>query len=277
MHYLDESFDLQDPKLVSAFDELPLWSAPFGLTLLAAVRYRANIIALDIGFGTGFPLLELAMRLGAGCRLIGIDPWNGALERTRDKIAQYGIDNVQLIEGPAENIPLPDSSVDLIVSNNGINNVNDLERVLSECARVSRGGAQFLATVNLDTTMMEFYSVMEAVLRERGLVTEIETMKRHIRAKRKPLGEVTAALQKNRFTAPIVTQDSFRYTFNGGTAMLNHYFIRLAFLGSWKSIISPDQQKDIFGQIESRLNARAEEDGCIRLSVPFVLIESRKM
>ena len=276
MNYLDESFDLEDPKLLSTLDELPFWSAPFGLKLLAAVRYRKNIAALDIGFGTGFPLLELAMRLGTDCQLFGIDPWSGAVERTRIKMAEYGIENVQLIKGHAENIPLANDSVDLIVSNNGINNVEDLERVLAECGRVSKRGAQFLATVNLDTTMMEFYSVMEEALRECGCVTEIEVMKKHIRAKRRPLGELTSFLEKNAFTRPIVTRDTFRYTFTSGTAMLNHYFIRLAFLGPWKSIVPPEHQKSVFGQIESKLNAQAEVDGCNHLSVPYVLIESEK-
>lgn len=276
MNYLDETFDLQDQALISTFDELPFWSAPFGLKLLAAVRYRRDIATLDIGSGTGFPLLELAMRLGPGCRLFGLDPWTGVLERTRKKIAQYGINNVQLIEGRAEEIPLPDNSLDLIVSNNGINNVEDLERVLSECSSVSKQGAQFLATVNLDTTMMEFYSVMETVLNELGCEAEIHAMKEHIRAKRKPLDELAAALQKNAFTPAVITHDIFKYTFADGTAMLNHYFIRLAFLGPWKNIVPVELQKGVFGKIESMLNAQAELDGCIHLSVPFALIESEK-
>jgi len=115
MNYLDESIDLEDPDVVSLCDELPLWSAPFGLKLLAAVRYRKNITVLDIGPGTGFPLLEIAMRLGPHGKLFGIDPWTGALERTRSKLARYGISNVQLIEGHAEDIPLADKSIDLIV------------------------------------------------------------------------------------------------------------------------------------------------------------------
>jgi arsenite methyltransferase len=277
MNYLDDSFDIDDRELVSTIDELPLWSAPFGLHLLDAIRYRTPMTVLDIGPGTGFPLLEIAMRLGAGSTLIGIDPWSGALERTRIKMRKYGIRNVQLIEGNAESIPLAEKSVDLIVSNNGINNVDDLERVLSECARVSKPGAQFLATVNLDTTMTEFYVVFESVLREQGFFPEIEAMKGHIRSKRRPLGEITAALQRNAFAAPAVKHDMFKYTFASGTAMLNHYFIRLAFLGPWKTIIPPEYRKDIFDQIESRLNAQAGLDGCIHLSVPFVLIDTKKV
>ena len=70
--YLTNNLDLN--KLVNVLDELPLWSAPFGLKLLDAIEYKPNISALDIGFGNGFPLTELAMRLGETSTVYGIDP-----------------------------------------------------------------------------------------------------------------------------------------------------------------------------------------------------------
>ena len=92
----DPSSAMHDPDFVSVYDELSLWAAPFGLKLLDAIKYRRNITALDLGFGTGFPLLEFAMRLGQTSRVYGIDPWNAAIDRVRRKISRYGIDNVQL-------------------------------------------------------------------------------------------------------------------------------------------------------------------------------------
>ncbi len=62
--YLNEIYDLNDPALVSIIDELPLWSAPFGLKLLDKVMFHPNMNVLDLGCGLGFPLLELANRLG---------------------------------------------------------------------------------------------------------------------------------------------------------------------------------------------------------------------
>ena len=67
---------INNPEVVSALDELSLWSAPFGLKLLDSVLYKKNMNVLDIGFGTGFPLTELAMRLGKTSRIYGVDPWN---------------------------------------------------------------------------------------------------------------------------------------------------------------------------------------------------------
>jgi 16S rRNA G527 N7-methylase RsmG len=49
---------------MEVIDELPIWSVPFGLKLLDVVDYKPTISAIDIGFGTGFPLIELAMRFG---------------------------------------------------------------------------------------------------------------------------------------------------------------------------------------------------------------------
>jgi arsenite methyltransferase len=58
--YLNTGFDIYNPDFISAIDELPLWSAPFGLRLLKEIKYRKNITVIDIGFGLGFPLLEVA-------------------------------------------------------------------------------------------------------------------------------------------------------------------------------------------------------------------------
>jgi arsenite methyltransferase len=277
MSNFEPSSVMQDPEFVSVYDELALWAAPFGLKLLDAIKYRRTITALDIGFGTGFPLLELAMRLGQTSRIYGIDPWSAAADRARTKIVRFAINNVQLIEGNAEAMPLPDNSIDLIVSNNGLNNVDDLAKAFAECSRVSKSGAQFLATMNLDSTMVEFYLVMDAVLRTNGLLNEIDAMKAHIRLKRRPLAEVTDLAEKCGFRIVRITQDKFAYHFATGTAMLNHQFIRLWFLSAWKSIVPAEHQKLVFGQIEDKLNALAETNGTLTLSVPFALIECEKI
>ena len=79
-------YDENNPALVSAIDDAPLWSAPFGLALLKEVDLRANLVALDVGSGLGFPSIELAQRLGSTGRVFGIDPWTAANERARRKI-----------------------------------------------------------------------------------------------------------------------------------------------------------------------------------------------
>jgi arsenite methyltransferase len=260
---------------VGVLDELPLWSAPFGLQLLERVKLRKHITALDIGFGTGFPLIELAMRLGQTCTVYGIDPWEAAIRRTEEKIARYGIGNITIIHGVAEEIPLTDNSVDLIVSNNGINNVHDLKKVISECYRILNRGGQFLLSVNLDSTMIEFYSVLEQVLTARSMKDELTKMKQHIYSKRRPLNELTGLLKEAGFMVENLVEDQFAYHYTDGTTMLQHHFIRLAFLPSWKEIVPADRQQEVFGKIEFILNEQSRENG-LSLSVPFVVIDCRK-
>jgi arsenite methyltransferase len=273
-NYLHNHFEPEE--LVNVFDELPLWSAPFGLKLLDHIEYKLAIAALDIGFGTGFPLTELAMRLGDTSMVYGIDPWTTAIERTKRKIAYYGIKNITLIEGVAESIPLEDNTLDLIVSNNGLNNVQDLEKVLSECSRISKPGCQLVLTMNLDKTMFEFYDQLELVLIEKGMDKEIQLMRQHIYEKRRPLEEMIYLLQQFGFIIKTVEHDMFKYQFANGTSMFNHYFIRMAFMDSWVKLLPQENVDELFEIVEMRLNEIAHRNGGLKLSVPFVVIDARK-
>ena len=254
-NYLKDDLDIA--TMIDVLDELPLWSAPFGLKLLDYVDYKPNITALDIGPGTGFPLTELAMRLGESSTVFGIDPWRDAIDRVNKKLEQYHIKNIKVIEGEAESIPLENESVDLIVSNNGINNVTDIDQVFSECSRIIKPGGQFILTMNLDTTMFEFYNELEKVLFELKLEKEIEKMHQHMYEKRRPLDEMITMIQSHGFIIKDMEHDQFNYRFTDGTVMLNHHFIRLAFLDSWKKLVPKIQADKIFDKVETRLNEQA--------------------
>lgn len=275
-NYLKTKYDLNNNETVSVIDELPFWSAPFGLKLLEKINYRKNITALDIGSGLGFPLLEIAMRLGNTCKLYGIDPWEAAVERIKTKIRICGITNVEIITGVAENIPLSGNSVDLIFSNNGLNNVNDIKSVLSECRRLSKIGAQLVFTYNTERTMIEFYSVMEEVLRERNLLNEIGLMKKHIYKKRKPVEGFIRLLNENGYVINEISHDEFAYRFIDGTAMFNHFLIKLAFIDSWKEFVPEEKQNDVFAELVERLNRLAQSKGFIKLTIPFAVIDCEK-
>ncbi len=275
-NYLTHSFDINDAELISVIDELPLWSAPFGLKLLDTVKLKHNIKALDIGCGLGFPVIELSQRLGNTSKIFGIDPWEKAIERTLFKIKKYEINNVEIIKGIAEELPFEDSFFDLIVSNNGINNVPDMKLALSECARVSKSSAQLVITLNLEDTMIEFYQVFEEVLKGNNLNKEITKMKEQIYSKRKPLSEIEELLKIAGFNFINTYHDKFYLRFIDGTTMFNHSLIKYWFLGGWKSILDDNHLEKIFNEVELRLNNIAKERGEIQLAVPFVTIDCRK-
>jgi arsenite methyltransferase len=133
--YLQYKFEDSEAS-VSTFDEAPLWSAAFGLLLLKHLSLQNVKEVVDAGCGTGFPLFELAGRLGMDAKLYGIDPWNNAMLRAKQKQENYGYANVELIAASAEEIPLNDNAVDLVVSNLGINNFARPALVFAECYRV---------------------------------------------------------------------------------------------------------------------------------------------
>lgn len=276
MEYLNTAFNFNSDELIEVLDELPFWSAPFGIKLLDKIKFRKNITILDIGFGTGFPLLELAMRFGQTCKIIGIDPWKAAIKRVNKKIKFYEIKNIKIIEGKAENIPLGNNSVDLIVSNNGLNNVKNLDRALSECSRIIKTKGKFVQAFNLNITMFEFYEIFEKLLNELKMKNEIQKMKAHIYKKRKPLDELINKIEKNGFAINEIEHDIFEYKFNDGTSMMNHYFIKLAFLNEWKNILPKEKQSQILKELEKRMNKKAESDGLFKLSIPFVVIDAEK-
>jgi ubiquinone/menaquinone biosynthesis C-methylase UbiE len=275
--YLETDWDYNAERLVEVFDELPLWAAPFGLKLLNGIKYKKGIQAVDIGFGAGFPLTEIAMRLGKDSKVYGIDPWEAAVDRAEKKIDYYDIQNIEIIRGIAENIPINSNSIDLIVSNNGLNNVTDLDKSLSECARIMKSEGQFIQTMNLNDTMIEFYSTMEKILTDLKLENCLDTMRNQIYKKRKPLDQYLEQLKSHGFSIDSVNHDKFEYKFVDGTTMLNHYFIRLAFIDGWKSVVPDEKQVEIFELIENELNLKSTNNGILTLSVPFVTIDCKKL
>lgn len=273
--YLKNDFDFV--KYIDVADETPIWSASFGLKLLDYIDYKTNISALDIGFGTGFPLTEIALRLGDSSVIYGIDQWKDTFERVNKKLDYYGIKNIKIIEGVAESIPLENNSIDLITSNNGINNVNDIDKVLSECSRIIKRGGQFIQTMNTDLSMIEFYNQFEQVLLDFQMDKEIKLMHEHISLKRPSIDGLLSSIQKHGFKIKDLEHDQFNYKFADGTTMLNHYFIRLAFMDSWIKLLPSDKVEQIFDKIELRLNEQSKILGGMKLSIPFVLINAIKV
>ena len=272
----EQSPDTDETDLASSLDELPLWSAPFGLLLLETVRLRKDCVALDIGCGTGFPLIELAQRLGPTCKVYGIDPWETAVARAREKIAAWGIESAHVILGKAEQLPLGNGSIDLIVSNNGISNTQDPQQVFAECYRVCRASAQLVMTYNLPETMREFYGVFEETLRALSLADRIGEMKKHIHAKRMPLDEMKGLLSRSGFRIMNVVLDSFTLRYADGTTMLAHSLIRNGFREPWQDILGEEERSRFFGKLEANLNKYSQRHGELALTIPFACIDCVK-
>src|SRR3954464_2428088 len=98
---------------------------------------------LDLGSGAGADVLISARRVGETGRAIGLDMTDEMLALARSNAAAAGIDNVEFVKGYIEDIPLPDASVDVVISNCVINLAADKGKVLAEAGRVLRPGGRF--------------------------------------------------------------------------------------------------------------------------------------
>ncbi len=98
---------------------------------------------LDLGSGGGADVLISARRVGHSGRAIGLDMTDEMLELARSNAHEAGADNVEFVKGHIEDIPLPDASVDVVISNCVINLSGDKGKVVSEAARVLRPGGRF--------------------------------------------------------------------------------------------------------------------------------------
>jgi SAM-dependent methyltransferase len=98
---------------------------------------------LDLGSGAGADVLISAARVGPSGRAIGIDMTDEMLQLARRNAAEAGVENVEFLKGYLEQLPLPDASVDVVISNCVINLSGDKPKVLAEAARVLKPGGRF--------------------------------------------------------------------------------------------------------------------------------------
>lgn len=278
MYYMTNylSYQFEDTEaFIETFDELPLWSAPFGLLLLKHLELKPNQTVLDIGSGTGFPLMELAGRLGSTCKLYGIDPWKNAYQRTLLKIQNYQYNHVEVIECSAEEIPFPDQSIDLIVSNLGINNFSNPQLVFQECHRVLKAGGRLVLTTNLVGHWKEFYQIFYQSLTQLSktkLIAILEQDELH----RGTMESITQLFTEQGLFVTKTVEEHFEMQFLDGSAFLNHHFVKLGWLRTWMGLFPKEDHHEIFSNLEKDLNAFASAHQGLNLTVPMAYIEGEK-
>jgi len=109
----------------------------------ALAELRPGEVVLDLGSGGGIDVLLSARRVGPGGKAYGLDMTDEMLALAQENKRKAGAQNVEFLKGEIENIPLPDNSVDVIISNCVINLAADKDRVLREAFRVLKPGGRF--------------------------------------------------------------------------------------------------------------------------------------
>jgi ubiquinone/menaquinone biosynthesis C-methylase UbiE len=109
----------------------------------ALVALKPGETVLDLGSGGGIDVLLSARRVGPAGKAYGLDMTDEMLALARENQRQAGVTNVEFLKGEIENIPLPENSVDVVISNCVINLSLDKDRVLREAFRVLKPGGRF--------------------------------------------------------------------------------------------------------------------------------------
>jgi SAM-dependent methyltransferase len=132
--YSEPWLDALPPTAVESF-------AGVGFPFRAEVIRRGDHV-LDIGAGSGTDTLGAARLVGSEGQVFALDMTPAMLDKLRGNISRAGADNVRVVEGNAEAIPLPDRSVDVVTSNGVLNLVPDKARAFGEIFRVLRPGGR---------------------------------------------------------------------------------------------------------------------------------------
>lgn len=134
--------DLYDTSQTSALPKEAV-AASLGCgnpTMLA--KLQPGEVVLDLGSGGGIDVLLSAKRVGPTGKAYGLDMTDEMLALARENQKKAGVENVEFLKGTIENIPLPDDTVDVIISNCVINLSGDKDRVLREAFRVLKPGGR---------------------------------------------------------------------------------------------------------------------------------------
>jgi arsenite methyltransferase len=270
-HFLDRPAGWMPSRPAEIYDETSFWSARFGALLFDHLEIRRGIRGLDAGCGTGFPLIELAHLHGPSSHFTGIDIWIDALERARIKLELHGLTNVDILETDVASMPFPNAHFDLIVSNIGVNNFPDAHAAFQECRRVAKTGARLVLTTNVRGHFDAVYALLDAILKESGLEQARDALRRD-EEHRHSKHAITNLLVECGFTVSRCFEQSFQMRFADGSALLRHSLVKW-FLDGWRQAVGAANEGEVFNALEARLNAAAERDGCVQMTVPMLYLE----
>lgn len=150
----------------------------------ALAQLNAGEVVLDLGSGGGIDVLLSARRVGPTGKAYGLDMTDEMLALARDNQRKSGLSNVEFLKGEIEHIPLPNNSVDVVISNCVINLSADKAQVLSEAFRVLKPGGRFAVSdvvtrgdvpVEMRQNMLLWVGCIAGALDEKEYVARLQT------------------------------------------------------------------------------------------------------
>ncbi len=267
--------DWQEKRIVNIFDEVNLWTAPFGRLLLDNIPMKKGMTIVDIGFGTGFPLIELSQRFGEDSKIYGIDIWKAAIERTKQKIETLELKNIEIIEESASKIKIADQTIDLITSNLGVNNFEDRIQVYSEIYRILKPGGRLSITTNPIGTFKELFNLFEDTIKEMSLEEELIRLKDYI-ANRNTEDQIIDEFKQSNLRFVKRQSDLACIRLMDSKSLLNHSLVRIGFREGWDKIIREEKRDLFYSNLCIKLDNEVKEKGEFKMTIPLLYLEFEK-
>ncbi len=219
---------------------VPVWSEPFGRGLLEKLEIPPKAQVLDLGCGTGYPLMALLERMDESSRIIGIDTAPAMIDIARRRAGALAGKRVFLKVEDIEHLTFADEVFDLAVANLVLHDTDDPRRVLSEVFRVLRPGSGVLGVTRpLAGTFVEFYDLLREAIEVSGSPGVLERLDEHMTM----FPDATAARQELEaagFEDVEVEVRRFSLLFRSSREFFFAPVIEHGFLRRWKALF-PDK------------------------------------
>jgi len=265
----------RDKSVVAHFNEVTLWSAPFGRLLLENIPMQKGMTIADIGFGTGFPLIELSQRFGESSTIYGIDIWPEAIQLVREKIKLFDLRNISILESSATEINIKDQTVDLVTSNLGINNFEEKEKVYKEIHRILKPNGTLCITTNPIGTFQQLFDVFDLAFSKLGLKEQRTKLQEYIE-NRQTEATIVKSFTENDFRLQHSKKDATNIKFTDAEALLDHALIRIGFREGWEGMVPKNQQDAFFHLVKTEIEKVVTSKGFFEMTIPMLYLAFTK-
>ena len=248
----------KEDKLAKIYDAevVPIWSRRFGRMLLRDLTVPNKAMVLDVNCGSGYPALEILKRMDEQGRIIAIDTSSPLLDEARTKAGKLSGKRIFFrSESNLPKLPFTEEVYDLVIANAGVQQLDDPEPAVRECARVAKVGGQVVATYPLAGTFGEFYDLFREVLIKGDYKDAIDRLDAYL-VRYPPLEQAVAWFEDAGLTDVTTEYESFTLLFKSSREFFFAPIIEYGPLSSWKTIAGKGQQmQDVFWQTKASIDA----------------------
>jgi ubiquinone/menaquinone biosynthesis C-methylase UbiE len=248
----------KEDKLAKLYDAevVPIWSRRFGRMLMRDLTVPGKAMVLDVNCGSGYPSLDILRKMDEQGRIIAIDTSSPLLDEARSKAGKLSGKRIFFrSESTLPKLSFAEEVYDLVLSNAGLQQLDDPEPAVRECARVTKLGGRVIATYPLAGTFGEFHDLFREVLVKGDYKDAIDRLDAYL-TRYPPLEQAAGWFEDAGLTDIETEFESFTLLFKSSREFFFAPIIEYGPLSTWKAIAGKGQQmQDVFWQTKAAIDA----------------------